>query len=187
MATEALETIEETDEPTEVNLGGRPTAYRAQFAKTAYRLALLGCTDADLCATFDVSQATISTWKITHPRFLEALRKGKTEADANVAHKLYKRATGYSHPETKVMVIDGEVERIDVTKHYAPDAGAAKLWLTNRRPDLWRDRANVDITSNGQSISQLAAAAWAFGESLRVQTIEAPDAQKLLSDPTEPA
>ncbi len=185
MATEVLETITD-DEPTEVNLGGRPTAYRQEFNRQARRFALLGATDADIAEFFQVSVTTLHTWKQTHPKFLKAINAGKRPADARVAERLHKRALGYSHPETKVIVTDAGIDEVEITKHYPPDTAAAKLWLTNRRPDLWRDRSNVDITSNGQSISQLAAAAWAFGESLRVQTIEAPDAQKLLNAPTEP-
>ncbi len=188
MATEALERTDDDSDET-INLGGRPTVYRAQYAKVAYRMALLGTTDKDLAAAFDVSEQTITTWKNTHPRFLASLRKGKEQADANVAHKLYSRATGYKHKETKVMVVDNCIQEVETIKHYPPDTAAAKLWLTNRRPDLWKDRSNVDVTSNGQTIGSLAAAAWAYGEEIRaqqqVQTIEAVDAQKLLSVPAE--
>ncbi len=177
----ATEVLERTDDDTP--LAGRPTAYKETFNRQARRLALLGATDGDLAEFFQVSEVTINAWKQAHPRFLKSLNSGKMKADALVAERLHKRAVGYSARETKVFVVDKSIETVEVSKHIPADVGAAKLWLTNRRPDLWRDRSNVDITSNGQSISQLAAQAWAYGESLRVQTIEVQDAQALISAP----
>jgi hypothetical protein len=31
-------------------------------------------------------------------------------------------------------------------EHLPPDVGAAKLWLRNRQPDLWRERQEVNVT-----------------------------------------
>ena len=31
-------------------------------------------------------------------------------------------------------------------EHLPPDVGAAKLWLSRRQPDLWRERQQVDIS-----------------------------------------
>src|SRR6266849_3725488 len=31
-------------------------------------------------------------------------------------------------------------------EHLPPDVGAAKLWLSRRRPDLWREKQQIDIT-----------------------------------------
>lgn len=33
-----------------------------------------------------------------------------------------------------------------VTKHIAPDTGAAKYWLNNRAPERWKDRAEVKLS-----------------------------------------
>jgi len=32
-------------------------------------------------------------------------------------------------------------------EHLPPDVGAAKLWLSRRRPNLWRERQQVDVTA----------------------------------------
>ncbi len=32
-------------------------------------------------------------------------------------------------------------------EHLPPDVGAAKLWLSRRQPDLWRERQQVDVTA----------------------------------------
>jgi hypothetical protein len=45
------------------------------------------------------------------------------EADATVAHSLYRRAVGEAD--------------------HLPDTTACIFWLRNRRKDLWRDRVDV--------------------------------------------
>lgn len=129
---------------------GRPTSYKAAFAGQAYKLCLLGATDADLARFFDVSATTIDNWKLAHPDFVGSLKAGKEEADAKVAKSLFRRALGYSHPAVKIITVprgnnDGsDVEQIPYTERYAPDTTAAIFWLKNRRPDVWRDRQAVE-------------------------------------------
>jgi hypothetical protein len=52
---------------------------------------------------------------------------------------LFRRATGYSHPETKVFCGEWGERQVKVTKHYPPDTAACFIWLKNRRPEKWRD------------------------------------------------
>lgn len=112
-------------------------------------LCRLGATDKDMAEFFGVSEQTVNAWKKAHPEFLEALKEGKTMADAEVADRLYKRATGYSHVDTKFATHEGKItDREEYTKHYAPDTVACIFWLKNRRPDLWRD--NVGLEHSGK-------------------------------------
>ncbi|AEG02702.1 hypothetical protein [Methylomonas methanica] len=127
--------------------GGRPSAYQEEYAELAYNYCLLGATDAQLGEFFKVSARTINTWKKQHPEFAQALLDGKTAADAKVANSLFNRATGFSHPETKVNVYEGEVIKTEITKHYAPDTTACIFWMKNRQPDKWRDKVEVEDTS----------------------------------------
>lgn len=120
--------------------GGRPTDYKPDYAEQAYKLCLLGHTDADLAKFFEVCEATINNWKLAHPEFLESLKKGKEMADANVAASLYHRALGYEHPEDDIRSVNGEIVITPTIKHYAPDPTAAIFWLKNRQKDKWRDK-----------------------------------------------
>ena len=61
---------------------GRPSQYKAEYCEQAYKLCLLGATDVQLADFFGVSEQTLNTWKQKHPKFLESLRAGKDEADA---------------------------------------------------------------------------------------------------------
>lgn len=122
----------------------RPSKYRPEFVEQACKLCKLGLTDKEIAKFFEVSEQTLNTWKQQHPEFLESLKDGKTLADAEVASKLFHRATGYEHPEDDIRSVGGEIVITPTIKHYAPDTTAAIFWLKNRRPDLWRDKVEPE-------------------------------------------
>ena len=130
---------------------GRPTKYDSSFAIQAKKLCKLGFTDKELAKFFEVEEKTLNNWKKDFPQFLQSLKEGKDMADAEVAEKLFQRAIGYQHPETKFFVVkvDRDVEEIqtrETTKIYPPDATAALFWLKNRQPQKWRDKHEVETT-----------------------------------------
>lgn len=124
------------------NKGGAPSKYNAKYNEQARKLCLLGSTDESLADFFEISVATINNWKINHPKFLESIREGKTVADANVADALYNKAIGYSHPDVHISNFQGEITQTPITKRYAPDTGAAFIWLKNR--STWKDKQEVE-------------------------------------------
>jgi hypothetical protein len=104
-----------------------------------------GATDYDLAHEFEVAPSTISLWQAKHEAFAEAVRIGKEAADARVERSLYQRAVGYTYEAEKVFNNLGMITRATVVEHVPPDVGACKLWLTNRRPDDWREKNEHDI------------------------------------------
>ena len=137
------------------NLGGRPSCYTDKYAEQAYKLTLLGATNKELADFFDVCEDTIYEWKKVFPEFSESIKQGKIQADAEIASKLYHRAKGYEHSETKVFCSadkdgKGVITTFEVTKHYPPEVGAIAFWLKNRQPKIWRD--SHDFTSGGEKI-----------------------------------
>lgn len=125
--------------------GGRKSEYRPEYAKQALKLCLMGATDKDLAEFFGVTVRTINRWKKDKIEFMSSLKKGKDEADANVASMLYHRATGYSHPDVHISNYKGKITVTELTKHYPPDTTAAIFWLKNRQPDKWREKHEVDV------------------------------------------
>jgi hypothetical protein len=119
---------------------GRPTKYKPEFTEQAYKLCLLGATDKELADFFDVDESTITRWKQEIEEFCTSIKKGKVDADANVADSLYKRACGYEHPEDHISQYEGEAIITPTIKHYPPDPTACIFWLKNRRKNEWRDR-----------------------------------------------
>ena len=144
--------------------GARPSLFKLEYVEWAEKFAMLGATDKDLASVFEVSLSTIEAWKRDKVEFLNALKRGKMIADANVASKLFHRATGYEHPEDDIRTVsmgDGAGSEIVITptvKHYPPDTTAAIFWLKNRRPDLWRDKVHQEISVDQTLAERLARA-----------------------------
>jgi hypothetical protein len=145
------------DEPTEIEpatpLGGRPSSYLPEYTRQVLVLCAYGATDQELAEFFQVSTRTINRWKITHPEFADAIRRGKDSADDRVQDSLYHRAMGIEYEREQPMKLKkvtyddkgkkvSEEERIEVVmvKEVIPaDTTALIFWLKNRRPDKWRD------------------------------------------------
>lgn len=124
---------------------GRPSSYKPEYAEQAKKLCLLGCIDRDLAAFFDVTEQTINNWKTEFPEFFEAIKAGKTVADAEVATRLNQRARGYEWVEEQAFKVkcgkDQErIEIVEVTRSVPPDPTSAIFWLKNRRRGDWADK-----------------------------------------------
>ncbi|WP_454917439.1 helix-turn-helix domain-containing protein [Xanthobacter sediminis] len=128
---------------------GRPTGYRAEFAAQAAKLCALGATDHELADFFGVDTRTIYRWKNVHEGFCQAVTCGKEMADERVERALFNRAVGYTFESEKVFQFQGEVIRAPTLEHVPPDPSAAKLWLTNRRPDRWREKQEHELSGPG--------------------------------------
>lgn len=123
----------------------RPTKYQKAYAEQARKLCMLGYTDDQLADFFEVATATINTWKKEHPEFLESIKKGKDISDGEVADSLYQRAMGYVAPDIDIRVINDQIVKTKIQKHYPPDTAAAIFWLKNRQKKNWRDKIDHGI------------------------------------------
>lgn len=141
---------------------GRPSPYRRYMADQAYERCLLGSTDAELADYFEVNEDTIHQWKHTHKDFFRAIRKGKEEADAKVAKKLYHKALGAEWVEQQAFKVKKvfydengkkneleEVVTIDVKRVAPPETQAIALWLRNRQSGKWSRDQNVEVNHTG--------------------------------------
>jgi hypothetical protein len=125
---------------------GRPSSYREDMPKRAYRLCLLGLTDEELGISFGVVEETINAWKREHEEFSASIERGREAADGNVGERLYMRALGYSHKAVKIFLRPGDDKPTyaEYIQHYPPDTAAASLWLRNRQGKRWRDKQEVE-------------------------------------------
>lgn len=103
-----------------------------------------GLTDEQIAKNMGISCSTLYDWKNKYSDISESLKRGKEVVDVLVENALFKRALGYEYKE--VTKEDGVTTKV-VTKHMAPDTTAQIFWLKNRRPDLWRDRKNIDMNA----------------------------------------
>ncbi|CVF68423.1 terminase [Serratia ureilytica] len=134
----------------------RPTKYQEAYAEQARKLCLLGYTDAELASFFEVSEATINNWKLEHPEFLESIKKGKAVADGEVASTLFNRAIGYTAKEKREEKTADGFKEVDAEKHVPGDVTAMIFWLKNRQKDKWREKQDVNHTSDDGSMTPKA-------------------------------
>lgn len=125
---------------------GRPTLYSPQYTALAKNLAEIGLIDVQIAKALGIQESTLYEWKKKHKDFAEAIKAGKKQSDEAVVNALFQRAVGYSHFEDKINVVNNEVVTTPVIKQYPPDTQACRLWLTNRRPEEWREKQDIEMT-----------------------------------------
>lgn len=114
-----------------------------------------GLVNEEISEKIGIHPSTLYDWQKKYPEIAEALKKGKEVVDRQVENALLKRALGYEYEEVtkesrvkkdmKGDPISEMVEIKKVTKEVAPDTTAQIFWLKNRKPDVWRDRKDIDI------------------------------------------
>ncbi len=137
---------------------GRPTDYKPEYVERVFKLALLGATDEEIADILGIVVQTLYNWDEQHPEFMEARARGKDDADANVADRLYKRALGYSHEAVKILQYEGQPVIVPYTEHYPPDTQAASWWLKNRQGKRWKDKQEIEHSGEIGLAERLAKA-----------------------------
>ena len=123
--------------------------YKDRELDMVHKFCLLGATNEQLAQFLGVTVDTIE-WRIRQGReFSIAVKSGRTEADARVAHGLYRRAVGYNMEH--VVETHGEGPNGPFTKqvreviHMAPDVTAAIKWLAARQKNTaWAGAGDED-------------------------------------------
>ena len=104
-----------------------------------------GLTDEQIAKNIGIKRTSLYEWKKKYPDISDALKKGKEVVDRAVENALLKRALGYSYTETtKELVGTKMIVTKEVVKEVQPDTTAQIFWLKNRRPDIWRDRKDLE-------------------------------------------
>lgn len=125
---------------------GTPTKFKPEYVEQVRKLCAIGAIDEEIADFFEVSRRTISTWKIEHPDFLDALKLGKSAVDDRVERSLLQMALGYEQDDVKIFMPAGATEPVyaPYRAKIPPSPTAAIFFLKNRRPDLWRDKQEVE-------------------------------------------
>lgn len=142
-----LEAVETPVQEGAVRLFGTPYQPHT-YPELAFKFALLGATEPELAELFDIAPQTLQAWCAKYPLFKRSIVEGRMVADAEVAHSLYRCATGYTREEVKIFQFQGMPVVVPFTQYYAPDVGAAKHWLGVRQRVKWRAPTDtVDVAS----------------------------------------
>lgn len=100
-----------------------------------------GLTLDQIAHNLSIHVATLCEYKKEYNELNESLKRGQEEVDVIVENALLKRALGYEYEE--ITYEHGkEVKR--VSKQVVPDTTAQIFWLKNRKPNVWRDRQQLE-------------------------------------------
>src|ERR1700676_445803 len=135
------------DPPAELHLpeDAAPVLYARSYADEARTLCSRGAGEAELAAHFRVTVWDIKLWKVTHQEFLLACKLGREAASDRAELSLFERVIGYTYDAVKPMGVGGVLEMVPVREHVPPDVGAAKFWLLNMRPEIWKERVEQTV------------------------------------------
>ncbi|ARV72206.1 hypothetical protein [Vibrio campbellii] len=122
--------------------------YNRTFAPLTYKLCLMGARDQDLADFFEVHRDTIFHWVSLYPEFADTRKKGKMQADAEVAYQLFKRATGTSVRKEKVLS-SGAV--VAYQEELPPDVRAMEFWLKCRDRNNWNPKQQVEVSGDASN------------------------------------
>jgi hypothetical protein len=129
----------------------RHSKFNAALTAKIIELYSQGLTDAQVARIIGISERTLNYWKIQKPEFLQSIKESKSIADDLVEASLFSRAVGYRHREEKLFIYEGNVVRANTTKHYPPETKAAIFWLSNRRPESWRNTHYINAGDKNPS------------------------------------
>lgn len=115
-----------------------------------------GLTDEQIAENMGICRDTLIEWKKKYSDISDTLKRGKEVIDRQVENALLKRALGYRYTETTKERIDGSlVVTKEVEKEVVPDTTAQIFWLKNRKPDVWRDKQNLQVEGSLNTASSL--------------------------------
>jgi len=146
---------------------GRPTLHRPEYNEQAHEHCLLGATNPELAALFEVSSRTIDSWIASIPEFGKAVRDGRAFADGRVARSLYERAIGFRLTVERTVLHRGEERKLTNAVQYPPDTQACIFWLRNRCRSRWNVRPAAVPMDDAEETAAMLAALDAAGERAR--------------------
>ena len=136
---------------------GRKTKYDPETTPAkAEELAKDLLTDAQIYAKLGITHETFYQWQKAHPEFLEALKRGKQEANRDLVEVMKKSAKGYFVEEEETVVyLDRDKQPKSyskvVKKRYIPPSTTTQIFLAkNRMPEDFRDVHRQEVNMSGQ-------------------------------------
>lgn len=120
------------------------------------RMAGKGGSHTEIADALGVTVGEMGELRVRVEGFAEALSLGEQYASDRVEQALYQSAVGYHIDTEKVFHHKGSIVRAPTREFIKPDIGAAKFWLTNKRPEDWADKQQVDVGDYGAILAKAA-------------------------------
>lgn len=124
--------------------------YLPNYEQQVRAIAMRGGTDDEIADAFGVPRELFGKWKEAYPSFCEAIENGRSQADGEVLVALHKKATGgYTLPHTEIVAYRGEIQEVQLVKHFGPDTEACRLWLKHRQHVHWGQDRSQPVRAAG--------------------------------------
>lgn len=115
-----------------------------------------GDTDKEIAEKLGMSYSTYRKYKSNNVALQGRIATARDKKNQEVEKALYKKCLGYPYYEEvatkikeeilaedgKTVLVKEDVKVVQVKKYSAPDLGAQKFWLTNRKNKSWKDDPN---------------------------------------------
>lgn len=139
---------------------GRKSLYASTTDDAARLHAAAGKDDKAIASAIGVSVTTLRNWRTEYPSFALAIQQGRDAWNVTaVEESLVKRAIGYEFVEVSTEEGGKHGTKTTVTtKHIPADTRAAQFVLTNRAPDRWKNKQEVEIPGLDSLAERLARA-----------------------------
>jgi transposase len=111
---------------------GRPTKYKPEFCDAVIKAGEEGDTLVGMAEACDVSRETINEWMKIHPQFSDAVKLGLQKSQ-------------FWWEKKGRLATFGEVPGFNATSYI--------FQMKNRFKEDWREKQDVDVTSNGATIA----------------------------------
>ena len=118
---------------------------------TITKLAREGKTLQEIAKHFNITARCLYNWSRTYTEIGEAIAEGKKVADDLVEQSLYESCLAH---DVKEIYIEKDaqgniIKQIVKTKHIPANTQSMQYWLQNRRNDRWKDRRQMEFSSDG--------------------------------------
>lgn len=132
-----------------------------------------GLSMEEIARKMGISRKTLYSYMDSSLHILHSLRKGKEESDSEVENTLFKKCNGFIQevlkpmkirkaeydPETGKKICDyDEIVYVKDQIYVQPDTVAIKYYLSNRKPDKWKDKIEqvIDTEADTSGVVLLA-------------------------------
>ena len=118
-----------------------------------------GLSDEQIARKIGISRSTLSAWKVSYSDISDAFARGTAPVDVEVENALHKLATGYTVSVQKTFKVkrvffDDRGRRCEAEElavgydevHVPANVNAQKFWLANRKPEVWREKVEAEIS-----------------------------------------
>lgn len=115
-------------------------------------------TIAEVCRIVNIDEATFYRWQADKSEFCEDIKKARDHFSKVILceceRSLVKLIRGYDYEERKTVMIDDKKEKGSpkikeqtvTKKHVPPSLGAIIHYQTNKEPETWKNKQNVEVT-----------------------------------------